>query len=213
MSDLPSDVPPPSPGIPESDAVSPSPSVLTAPPPPEHFEPDDPAWVAVRSVHGWDHFELFKAVRKTLFALHAYFKSDLHITGALASDLHTFNAALGASIEGQIVEALNELRESWDAHRKYQLYSFARQAQKFPDVVLRSFSPDKGIEILMGIELKGWFVLAKEGQPTFRYRVTPAVCAPWDLLAVYPWGLSEVISGSPPASETICHKCALCRRK
>ncbi len=196
---MPPDVEPPSPApdTSESVAVLPSPAVITAPPPPKHFEPDDPMWAAVRLTHGWDHLELFKAVRKTLFALPAYFKSDLHITGALASDLYTFNAALGASIEGQIVEALNELRESWDADRKYQLYSFARQSQKFPDVVLRSFSPGKGIEILMGIELKGWFVLAKEEEPTFRYKVTPAVCAPWDLLAVYPWGLSEVISGRP----------------
>ncbi len=49
----------------------------------------------------------------------------------------------------------------------------------------------------MGIELKGWYVLAKEGEPSYRYRVTPSVCAPADLLVVYPWALSNVISGSP----------------
>ena len=39
----------------------------------------------------------------------------------------------------------------------------------------------------MGIELKGWYVLAKEKEPSFRYKVTPAVCAPADLLVVVPW--------------------------
>ena len=49
----------------------------------------------------------------------------------------------------------------------------------------------------MGIELKGWYALAKEREPSFRYKVTPAVCAPADLLVVVPWTLSRVISGSP----------------
>jgi len=49
----------------------------------------------------------------------------------------------------------------------------------------------------MGMELKGWFVLAKEGEPSFRYKASPAVCAPQDLLVVYPWTLDEVVSGSP----------------
>jgi len=49
----------------------------------------------------------------------------------------------------------------------------------------------------MGIELKGWYILAKEREPSFRYKVTPQVCAPADLLVIYPWALSQVISGSP----------------
>jgi hypothetical protein len=49
----------------------------------------------------------------------------------------------------------------------------------------------------MGVELKGWFVLAKEGEPSFRYSASPAVCAPQDLLVVFPWTLDEVVSGSP----------------
>ena len=31
----------------------------------------------------------------------------------------------------------------------------------------------------MGIELKGWYVLAKEREPSFRQKVTPAACSPW----------------------------------
>jgi len=49
----------------------------------------------------------------------------------------------------------------------------------------------------MGIELKGWYLLAKEREPSFRYLVTPAVCNLQDLIAVVPWSLSNVISGRP----------------
>jgi len=165
--------------------------------PPENTGPEDARWVTLRAKLKWNHLELYKAVYETLFALPAYFKSSLNITGVLATDLYTFNAALGATIENQIVESLNELREAWDPENKYRLYRFLRQAQRFPDVILRSSSPGGEAEVLMGIELKGWYALAKEREPSFRYTVTPAVCAPWDLLAVYPWALSEVISGQP----------------
>ena len=49
----------------------------------------------------------------------------------------------------------------------------------------------------MGIELKGWFALSKEGEPTFRYTVNPNACAPADLLVVFPWVLSDVVAGAP----------------
>lgn len=37
----------------------------------------------------------------------------------------------------------------------------------------------------------------KEGEPTFRYTVNAGACAAADLLVVYPWVLSDVVSGSP----------------
>ena len=49
----------------------------------------------------------------------------------------------------------------------------------------------------MGIELKGWYLLAKEGMPNFRFVVSPDACAPGDLLVVIPWVLSNVLAGSP----------------
>jgi len=147
-------------------------------------------------VADWAHAALFRAVRDTLFTLPTFFKSDLVISGVLATDLFAFNASLGATIEVQVVEALNALRHTWDPQEQYSLYSFTRQPQRFPDVILRTATP--GLEpVLLGIELKGWYVLAREREPSFRYRVTPAVCAPADLLVVYPWALSNVISGSP----------------
>lgn len=143
------------------------------------------------------HRELFTAVYDALYALPSLFKTDLTISGVLATDLFTFNTSLGATIEAQVVEALNAIRSVWDPEQKYALYSFVRQAQRFPDVILRTAATGQQPQILMGIELKGWYVLAKEKEPSFRYKVTPAVCAPPDMLVVYPWALSNVISGSP----------------
>ena len=95
-----------------------------------------------------------------------------------------------------MVDNLNKVRSIWDPDEQYKLYRFVRQPQVFPDVRLQTDAP--GMEqVLMGIELKGWFALAKEGEPSFRYTVNPDVCAPTDLLVVFPWSLKEVISGSP----------------
>jgi hypothetical protein len=54
---------------------------------------------------------------------------------------------------------------------------------------------------VLGIELKGWFMLAKEGEPSFRMTQTPAACADHDLLVVVPWYLDNVLSGKPVAAE------------
>lgn len=75
-------------------------------------------------------------------------------------------------------------------------YSFERQAQTFPDVRLVSVGGSE-IDIALGIELKGWYLLAKEGMPSLRLTVNPAACAPHDLVAVVPWYLSNVLSGVP----------------
>ena len=55
--------------------------------------------------------------------------------------------------------------------------------------------------ILLGIELKGWYILAKEGEPSYRYKVSETACAPADLIAIVPWALSNVISGAPSVYE------------
>ena len=144
----------------------------------------------------WEHYTLYQRVRQMLFALPSFFTSALTISGVLATDLFTFNASLGATIEAQVADALNALRSTWDPDQRYTLYHFVRQPQTFPDVILHTTAPDQP-SIILGIELKGWYVLAREKEPSFRYRVTPAVCAPWDLLAIYPWVLSQAVSGSP----------------
>lgn len=171
--------------------------VQNEPQPPTYLLPEDASWDEIREREQWNHTELYKAVYDTLFALPGYFKSELKITGVLATDLYTFNSALGATIENQIVDALNELREEWDRENRYRTYRFVRQAQRFPDVILRGSTPEKENDVILGIELKGWYALAKEREPSFRFTASSNVCAPWDLLCVFPWALSEVVSGTP----------------
>ena len=147
----------------------------------------------------WAHRALYDRVLDTLHALPSRFRTALRIAGISATDLFTLNTPLGAAIESSVVENLNDLRELWDPDGRYEIYSFVRQAQVFPDVRLQTTAPNvpEADRIIMGIELKGWFVLAKEGEPSFRYKASPQVCAPQDLLVVFPWGLDEVISGAP----------------
>lgn len=77
-------------------------------------------------------------MKKAVFALPASFESELVISGVLATDLFAFNVSLGATIEEQLVASLNKLRAVWDPDQKYALYSFKRQPQTFPDVILRN---------------------------------------------------------------------------
>lgn len=113
----------------------------------------------------------------------------------LAPDVFTLSSALGATIEEQVVQTLNRIRTVWDPNKQYEAFGFVRQPQTFPDVVLRKKT--NGLDILMGIELKGWYLLANEGMPNFRFTVNAGCCNPWDLIVVVPWVLSSVLSGSP----------------
>lgn len=142
----------------------------------------------------WEHRELYFRVREAIASLPVYFRTETHISGIMATDLHTLNTVLGATIEQQVVRTLNLTRNTWDPDGRYALYSFVRQAQTFPDVLLRRTAGD---DILMGIELKGWYLLAKEAEPSLRFQVTESACAPPDLIVVVPWVLTNVISGSP----------------
>ena len=150
---------------------------------------------------GWQHRDVYDGVIDALHRLPESFKSPLHISGVLATDLFAFNSSLSTTIEEQVVSALNNLRHVWDEKAKYDLYAFERQPQTFPDVVLRTKAPGQADKIILGLELKGWYALAKEREPSFRYKVTPAVCAEAHLLVIVPWALSEVISGSPRVFE------------
>lgn len=111
----------------------------------------------------WEHKELWRGVRDALMALPAHFHSDTFIEGISAIDIFTLNSALGATIENQVVETLNSIRNVWDPFGKYGTCVFVRQPQSFPDVVLKDLS-DEAARPIMGIELKGWYLLAKEGE-------------------------------------------------
>lgn len=133
-------------------------------------------------------------MRIALTALPLHFRTETYIAGINATDLQTLNTALAATIEEQAVATLNAMRIVWDPDDKYVLYNFVRQAQAFPDVLLRNASTG---HVMLGIELKGWYLLSKEGEPSFRFQVGAGVCAPQDLIVIVPWVLAQVVSGSP----------------
>ena len=158
----------------------------------------------------WPHPDLWGRVSEAIKAIPAYFRTTTNLEGILGPDVFTLNTLLGATIEEQIVRTLNELRPVWDPDKKYQTYAFVRQAQRFPDVVLRRATDGN---ILLGIELKGWCLIAKEGEPSLRFVATPAVCNPQDLIVVVPWALSNVIAGSPVAYEPFVELAKYCAEK
>lgn len=150
---------------------------------------------AKRDPTGWKHIKLWNRLREAIFAMPAHFDSSTVIDGMLAPDVFTLASALGATIEEEVVKTLNRMRSVWDPDKEYETYGFVRQPQTFPDVLLRK--KKNGQDILLGIELKGWYLLNNEGMPNFRFTVNPGCCNRWDLLVVVPWVLSNVISGSP----------------
>ena len=141
--------------------------------------------------------ELVSHVRDALGALPAYFQTATRIEGLDGGELFNLNAVLGSAIEVQVVETLNRIRKVWDPKNRWPCHRFVRSAQTFPDVRLVVDKKDMDPHIALGIERKGWYLLAKEGEPSFRYTVTPSACSPQDLLVVVPWHLKNVLSGEP----------------
>jgi len=142
----------------------------------------------------WQHYDLWLRVKATLLELPKHFVSAITVSGINVTEIYTFGGVLSSTIEEETVRTLNNLRNLWDPNETYKDYIFVRQPSSFPDVLLKHrFAGD----IIMGIELKSWYLLSKEGEPSFRYTVTPSACADQDLLVVVPWVLSNVISGKP----------------
>lgn len=137
---------------------------------------------------------LREGVIRALRAVPMHFTSTINIEGMSATDLFAMNTLLGGAIEGQTVETLNATRAIWDPQGRWSDYEFKRYAESFPDVRLERNGDDVP---LIGIELKGWYLLAKEEEPSFRFRASAAAMTVWDLIAVFPWSLSNVISGTP----------------
>jgi hypothetical protein len=142
----------------------------------------------------WEHIGLYQQIGTLLTELPNRFQSAITVNGILATEIYAFSNVLGLTIEQEVIRTLNALRSLWDTEGEYQAYRFFRQAQTFPDVLLMNAETR---HIIMGLELKSWYVLAKEGEPSFRYQVTPDPCAIQDLLVIVPWALSNVLSGSP----------------
>lgn len=142
------------------------------------------------------HGDLYDQIPELLNRVPADFTSDVHIEGLDATDVFGLNEILASSVENQVVNSLDSLKPDLDLDEEYRDYEFVRQSQTFPDVLLED-SSETDDEPLMGIELKCWYLLAKEGDPSFRFKTTPAACAPQDLLVIYPWTLDNIVTGSP----------------
>ncbi len=69
----------------------------------------------------WEHYSLYTNVREALATLPVYFRTETHIAGVMATDLHTLNNVLGATIEEQVVRTLNLIRTTWDPEGRYAL--------------------------------------------------------------------------------------------
>jgi hypothetical protein len=135
-------------------------------------------------------------VREALQALPFYFDSKTVVEGLDAGDLFSLNSVLGGTMEVQTVNTLNRIRNVWDPEDEWLEYGFERFSQTFPDVRLVN-RRDVSADPVMGIELKGWYLLAKEKAPSYRYTATRDACSPHDLLVVVPWHLRDVLSGAP----------------
>lgn len=144
----------------------------------------------------WEHYNLWSNVKETLYNLPYQFRTDTYIEGVDLTDLPTLSPAVGTTIEQQLVDSLNQMQSVWDPEDKYSEYAFIRQTQTFPDVLLTK-PGGEGATPILGIELKTWYLLAKEREPNFRFCVTKEACAPADLVVIVPWLLSQIISGRP----------------
>ena len=115
-------------------------------------------------------------------------------SGIMATDLFSLNTLLGSMIENKVVQFLNSHRFLWD-DGKWNEYHFIRSSESFPDV--RLVKVNQPNNIVLGIELKSWFILSKEGEPSFRYKTASEACDQGDLLCIIPWYLSDAVCGNP----------------
>ena len=135
-----------------------------------------------------------------LLALPAYFSTATRIEGLDGGELFSLSGILGNTIEVQVVETLNRIRDVWDPDDDWPRHRFVRSAQTFPDVRLQA-QGEEGVSVALGLELKGWYLFSREREPSFRYAVTQRACAVQDLLVVVPWHLKNLLSGEPVVYE------------
>lgn len=156
---------------------------------PEHYELPD----------GDERTELRNGIVRALYALPMHFTSPINVEGIEVNDLFSINTLLGGTIEAQTVMLLNSLRSIWDPQGKWADKEFRRYPESFPDV--RLVGSNKDDSPLIGIELKGWYLLSKESEPSLRYKASADAVTEWDLICCVPWGLSNVLSGKPVVYE------------
>ncbi|GIW00250.1 hypothetical protein [Roseiflexus sp.] len=123
--------------------------------PPERKFPDS----------NWEYFSVWETIRSLLLSIPNHFQTDLSIRGINATEIFSIGPVFSSILESQITETLNGLRNVWDKDNKHPSFMFIRRSQAFPDVLLVDTITEK---IIFGVELKSWYVLSKEGEPSFR---------------------------------------------
>ena len=141
---------------------------------PEHYELPD----------GDERTELRNGIVRALYALPMHFTSPINVEGIEVNDLFSINTLLGGTIEAQTVMLLNSLRSIWDPQGKWADEEFRRYPESFPDV--RLVGSNKDDSPLIGIELKGWYLLSKESEPSLRYKASADAVTEWDLICCVP---------------------------
>ncbi|SHK20436.1 hypothetical protein [Fibrobacter sp. UWH4] len=140
-------------------------------------------------------FTLIERLRSVVFPSlpsECFIENDY--SGILATDLFSLNTLLGSMIENKVVLFLNTHRPLWD-DGNWEEYHFIRSNESFPDVRLVAKNGNENPKL--GIELKSWFILSKEGEPSFRYATASEACDAGDLLCIIPWYLSNAVCGKP----------------
>lgn len=143
-----------------------------------------------------DRFELIRRIREDTLPLlpsECFIKNEY--SGMLATDLFCLNTLLGSMIESKVVDFLNTHRKKWDPNEELNEYHFVRSSETFPDVRLVKGNDD--LTPKLGIELKSWFILSKEQEPSFRYTTAAEACDDSDSLCIVPWYLSNAVCGNP----------------
>lgn len=139
--------------------------------------------------------DLIEKLRNIVFpSLPAECTIENNYSGILATDLFSLNTLLGSMIENKVVMFLNAHRYLWDCG-EWSEYHFIRSNESFPDV--RLVKKNGNHDSILGIELKSWFILSKEGEPSFRYKTASEACDRGDLLCIIPWYLSDAVCGHP----------------
>jgi hypothetical protein len=108
------------------------------------------------------------------------------------SVLSEFNNYVGQGIENTLVQHLNNAAyEKWS--KQDQNLQFARNTVQFPDLLLVDEEKD---ECFLHVEVKSWYIFASD-PITARFHTAPEYIKDDCLLVVFPWYMTEIVSGTP----------------
>lgn len=103
---------------------------------------------------------LASRIRDALTALPIHFQSPTVMEGLDATDLFALNTVLGATIEVQVVEALNRMRDVWDPEGEWPLHALAGIPARDWAAFLRKHTDDSDPETV-------WSILNAEAAEVF----------------------------------------------